>query len=468
MTDVDPRHQFRSGLGRPIRNQWRRPDDSPQPSLDTLAAKSDRVRLVEARPTKPVSAQDRAYVFRVLRITLIVVVVGQRIMVPVGPVALPLLAAFACILFARLRGGITYNRVRSELYIAAAAAIVTATWFTTWRGGDISLNSLLLLLAIYLPWVFCVAKPFLDLAVPLLRTFVLLMVVMSLIGVAQLSAQLVLGWKYTDYLAQFLPVSWLNLGYNTTNQISYTNTVVKANAFVFLEPSFLCQFCALALIISLLVRAPAWQPLILGLGMASTLSGTGILLLALGIALLVVLVPNRIRPSYLIAGILGLVVVFSTPAANILLDRRAETSQSGSSGSLRFVQPYDEVSRGLAEDPLRYVIGAGAGASDRLLESDRAGGEAVVYTIPAKTAFEYGLVATVLFLLFLLLSIYRGLAMPVLPTVVMFMIFFLSGSLLQPHTVFTAWLLTSIWGPPVTLGVSDALAGLRRSTPLPG
>jgi hypothetical protein len=126
------------------------------------------------------------------------------------------------------------------------------------------------------------------------------------------------------------------------------------------------------------------------------------------------------------------------------------------------------VSRGLADDPLRSVIGAGAGASDRLLESDRAGGEAVVYTIPAKTAFEYGLVATVLFLLFLLLSIYRGLAMPVLPTVVMFMIFFLSGSLLQPHTVFTAWLLTSIWGPPVTLGVSDALAGLRRSTPLPG
>ena len=468
MTDVDPRHQFRTGLGRPIRNRWRRPDHSPQPSLDALAAHPGKAdRLVEARPPKPVSAQDRAYVFRVLQITLIVVVVGQRITVPVGPVALPLFAAFGCILFARLRGGITYNRVRSELYIAAATAIVTVTWFTTWRGDDISLNSLLLLLAIYLPWMFCVAKPFLDLAVPLLRTFVLLMVVLSMVGVAQLTAQLVLGWKYTDYLAQFLPLSWLNQGYNTTNQISYTNTVVKANAFVFLEPSFLYQFCALALIISLLVRAPAWQPLILGLGMASTLSGTGILLLALGIALLVVLVPNRIRPSYLIAGILGLIVVFSTPAANILLDRRAETSQSGSSGSLRFVQPYDEVSRGLADDPLRYVIGAGAGASDRLLESDRAGGEAVVYTIPAKTAFEYGLVATVLFVLFLLLSIYRGLAMPVLPTVVMFMIFFLSGSMLQPHTVFTAWLLTSIWGPPVTLGVSDALAGLRRNPALP-
>lgn len=474
MTEVDPgpggHPSPAAGIGRRVRDRWRRPAGSPQPSLDAMAAhaeKSDRLRLIEARPPKPVSASDRAYVLRVLQVTLILVVAGQRIMVPVGPVALPLLAAFGGIVLARLRGGITYNRVRSELYIAAAAAIVTAAWFTTWRGDDLSLNSLLLLLVIYLPWVFCVAKPFLDLAVPLLRTFVLLMVAMSVVGVTQMVAQLLLGWKYTDYLAQVLPLTWLNQGYNTTNQISYTNTVVKANAFVFLEPSFLCQFCALALIVSLLVRAPAWQPLILGIGMASTLSGTGILLLILGIGLLVVLVPNRIRPSYLIAGIIGLAVLFSTPAANILLDRRAETSQQGSSGYLRFVQPYDEVSRGLAEDPIRYVIGAGAGASDRLLESDRGGGEAVVYTVPAKMAFEYGLVAAMLFILFLLLSIYRGPPLAVLPTTVTFMIFFLSGSLLQPHTVFTAWLLTSIWGPPVTVGVSDALAGLRRSTPTP-
>jgi hypothetical protein len=48
------------------------------------------------------------------------------------------------------------------------------------------------------------------------------------------------------------------------------------------------------------------------------------------------------------------------------------------------------------------------------------------------------------------------------------MIFFLSGSLLQPPTVILAWLLTSIWGKPVTLGVSDALdAALRRQRQTP-
>ena len=114
-----------------------------------------------------------------------------------------------------------------------------------------------------------------------------------------------------------------------------------------------------------------------------------------------------------------------------------------------------------------HFIGAGPGASERLLESGRyAGGQAVVYTIAPKMAFEYGLIAAVIFVGFLLVSILRGPPIPVLPTVVAFMVLLLSGSLLQPHTILTAWMLTSLWGPPVTVGVSDALAaGLRRQRP---
>jgi hypothetical protein len=166
----------------------------------------------------------------------------------------------------------------------------------------------------------------------------------------------------------------------------------------------------------------------------------------------------------MVAGVVGLAVLFSTPAADILLDRRTETSQSGSSGSLRFVQPYTEVGKGLSKDATRYVVGAGPGASDRLLESNRlnkAGG-AVVYAIAPKLAFEYGLIGATIFVGFLLLSIYRGPPLPVLPTVVTFMIFFLSGSLLQPHTIVLAWLLTSIWGKPVTVGVSGVLSSTWR------
>jgi hypothetical protein len=312
--------------------------------------------------------------------------------------------------------------------------------------------------------VFCVAAPFADLLVPVLRTFVRLMVVTAVIGGLQMLAQLLLGWRYEDYLASWLPSEFLVVNFNTANQIAYDNPIVKANAFYFLEPSFLCQFCALALIISLLLRAPAWQPLLLGLGMAATLSGTGILLLVGGVIVLFLRVPSRIKPSYLIAGILGLIIIFQTPAAGILLDRRSEASQQNSSGSLRFVQPYTEVAAGLAEDPDRYLVGAGAGSSERLLESTRGGGQgvAVVYSIAPKLGFEYGLIAAVIFVVFLLVSILRGPPVPALPSSIIVMIFFLSGSLLQPHTILTAWLLTSIWGAAVTVGVSDRLAAARR------
>jgi hypothetical protein len=463
------RQQNETGLIKQVRNRWRRaatPNQDPQVSYEEKAA---HLRLFEANPPKLISERDRRYVLRVFQTMLIVTVVGQRLVIPFGgsPISLALVAAFVGIIFARLRGGVRYNRVRSELYIAAGAGLVLCTWFTSFRGDDVSLNSLLLLLAIYLPWVFCVSSQFADLMVPLLRTFVRVMLFAAVVGAAQMVAQLVLGWKYEDYLATWLPKNLLATGFNTNYQLAWNNPTTKANAFVFLEPSFLCQFCALALLISLLIRAPAWQPLVLGLGMASTLSGTGILLIIVGVVLLIIRVPNRIRPSYVIAAALGLAIVFSTPAANILLDRRTETSQQGSSGYIRFVQPYTEVSKGLSEDSSRLFIGAGPGASDRLLTSSAKGADeaAVVYGIIPKMAFEYGLIAATLFIAFLLLSILRGPPLPVLPTAIAFMIFFLSGSLLQPHTILTAWLLTSIWGPPVTVGVSDALAAALRRPP---
>jgi len=145
--------------------------------------------------------------------------------------------------------------------------------------------------------------------------------------------------------------------------------------------------------------------------------------------------PRIADAAPVLAGLLGLVIVFQTPAADFLLSRSDEASQSGSSGSLRFVQPYTEVFAGLQAEPVRYLVGAGPGTADRLLESDAGGkvGEAVVYTIAPKLAFEYGLIAAVVFMAFMLVSILRGPPMPALPAAVIFMLFFLSGSLLQPQ-----------------------------------
>jgi hypothetical protein len=124
-----------------------------------------------------------------------------------------------------------------------------------------------------------------------------------------------------------------------------------------------------------------------------------------------------------------------------------EAGSSGSSLSLRFVEPYAQVAAGLADEPARYLVGAGPGSAERLLENDRQGaGQAVVYTIVPKVYFEYGLLAGSAFLAFLGLALFRRPPSPVVPGSLVIMLGLLSGSLLQPHTLLVAWLLTVVWG----------------------
>jgi hypothetical protein len=466
---------FPQGLSTRRRTEWTRDPSSPAPRLDDVHSPDAGV-IDNSANLRPLTEADRRFVFGVVATTLVLTIFGQRFVLPAGgtPLALPLVTSYVAVFLLRVRGGIRYNRVRTELYIMAAAGVVVASWFSVLQGHGLSTNSLALLLVIYLPWVFCVSSQYSDLWPRIAKLFVRLMTGAAVVAVLQMALQLAGVWAYEDYLDTYVPPDFLAQGYNTSFPIAYESPIYKSNAFVFLEPSFICQYLSLGLIVGIIVRARAWQLLVLALGMASTLSGTGILLLVVGVVLIVIRAPRLIRPAYVLAGLLGLVIIFQTPAADMLLARSDEASRSGSSGSLRFVQPYTEVFDGLQENPVRYLVGAGPGQSDRLLESDAGGkiGEAVVYTIAPKLAFEYGLIAATVFMAFMLVSILRGPPMPVLPGAVIFMLFFLSGSLLQPHTVATAWLLTSIWGQPVTLGVSDALAARRRqraldATPVP-
>jgi hypothetical protein len=154
--------------------------------------------------------------------------------------------------------------------------------------------------------------------------------------------------------------------------------------------------------------------------------------------------PGTIGWSHVAAGVVGLVLVFSTPAAGLLLERRFETARPGTSGYARFVQPYTETARGLADSPTRYVVGAGPGSADRLLESQRSGGTPVVYPVLPKLAFEYGLAVALVFAAFLLTALLRGAVSPVLASGLGVMVFVLSGSLVQPHTTMLAWILGAL------------------------
>lgn len=392
----------------------------------------------------------------VLLALLVVVVLGQRLALPLpGPqVQLTLVAFLLATAMLLLQGRLQEDRPRLQLYALAVGACTLSSVLASWAGGPLSLPSWAVLLALYVPWVYRLSD--LDpLGYRHLATcFVRLMVVLAVVGIGQMLAQVAGVWSYTDVLGRALPAAFLIEGYNTNIPIQWGASIHKSNAFVFLEPSFFSQYCGLALVIGLVLGVRVWQLVVLGLGLVVAVSGTGFFLLAVGLLLLLVRLPRAFRPTVVAPALAGLAVVPFTPVAALLLARRGEFAQSGSSGYSRFVAPYLEVAQGLALEPLRYLTGAGPGTATRLLESSARGqfGDAIVYNIPAKLVFEYGLVAGTLFTVFIAVALLHRAPAVVIPGTVLFMIFLLSGSLLQPHTIALAWLLTGVWAgtPRVT------------------
>jgi hypothetical protein len=287
------------------------------------------------------------------------------------------------------------------------------------------------------------------------------MAVLSVAGSAQLVGQLTGAWEWQDYLAEVVPSTYLVPDYNFSNELAYGVDVYKSTAFVLLEPSFLAQYCALGILIGIVLGVPAWKLLVLGCGLVSSVSGTGLVLLAFGAVLLVLRLPRRLRIGHAIAGVLTGALLLFSPVATFLLRRQDEFGQEGTSGNARFVSPYEQAWEGLLDDPARLFVGAGPGSIYRILTRQETGLEILYGTIP-KLAFEYGILAGGLFALFLVTaSLDRG-PWRVIPASLVFMTFLLSGALLQPQTATLVWLLAGIGARGDTTTPEDAVPAAGR------
>jgi hypothetical protein len=380
-----------------------------------------------------------------LNVFVVLLVLTQRIGIPTSDTAISASVPLAYVLIAvlALRGSLRFSRIRVELLLVALTAVVAVTFLAEQRGANPSVPSLQLLAVIYLPWV--VQARTVDgfaVAASAGRTFVRTMLVLAAVGVLELGSQLAGIWTWQDYLQEWLPSKYIVPNYNFGNPLEFGSDITKGDGLVLLEPSFLSQFCALALIIGLLLHVRAWQIVLLIAGVASSVSGTGIILLVAGTVLLLVRARRAVRLRYVLAGAVALGLVLWSPVSAQLLNRSSELSQTQSSGYSRFVAPYQQVLQGLADDPIRYLLGAGAGTAESLHRTNAVGfGRDVLYSTLPKLAFEYGVLAGGLFCIFLVVANLRGSPWRVVPGALLFMTFFLSGALLQPQTAFLVWVL---------------------------
>jgi hypothetical protein len=223
---------------------------------------------------------------------------------------------------------------------------------------------------------------------------------------------------------------------------------MKTNAIVFLEPSFCSQFLGIALIAQLVLGGRRWRLLLYAAAILTTVSGTGILLVGAG---LVVLAARRGVPwavgMLIVLVLLGTAVSF-TPLSQLLLARSTEPADPNSSGNARFVAPYAQVSAGLAGDTATLLFGRGPGQSSPQTSGIRyfnPQGIDANYPVIPKMGAEYGLIAAVAFTVFVVVAMAMGTPSPTMSAVMLLFYLALSGSLLQPGTVYMAYLFTSIF-----------------------
>ncbi len=380
-----------------------------------------------------------------LGIVIVAVVVFQRIALPFGhgqiPIVLPVVVVAT--LWAFWRGAVEQSPLALQLYLVAILACLAAATVHSWTGGGWSPLSMTYLVLTYLPLTFRFHNPSSDLFREALEFFVRVMAVVAGIGILQMFAQLG-EWSYADPLG-VLPSQLLLRGYNTSYPIAYGSDIFKSNGLVLLEPSFFSQFVALALVASLYLGKSRRWPLLFVCGLVVAVSGTGVVVAAAGTILLAMAHQGRhIRQVALVATAAGLIVL--SPAGHLFTSRINEFSSSTSSGNGRFISPYRLAASTIASGPGVMLAGEGPGRVERLTAEVKAtSGVAVVFPVVPKLAIEYGLPATAVFLCFMLVIALRAPPSRALAIVLLIMYLMLSGSLLQPSTVYAMWLFTGLF-----------------------
>ncbi len=215
-----------------------------------------------------------------------------------------------------------------------------------------------------------------------------------------------------------LPESWLVQGFNTSDPISFGESLMKSNGMLFLEPSLLSLFAALSLL-AVVVGAVGerWDSLrtlivfaILVGGWMTSVAASGMVVLPF----LVVGIVARGRRAWAPLALVGVgagAALAALPAwSSALAHRVFTTSLEVGSNEARLVRPYQYLlARSLDAEA---IFGFGPGAARQYVRSLYSGWQSEIATpTMAKLGFEYGLVGLVVVILIVLLVL-RGSKLP--------------------------------------------------------
>jgi hypothetical protein len=281
--------------------------------------------------------------------------------------------------------------------------------------------SLLLLVAVHLPYIFDVPNS--DDGGRIIRFFLAIATVFALLGIAQYSLQFFVSPRYLFPIENFVPDTFIVQRFNHQAAVEYASEQYRANGVFLLEPSFFSQLLAVAIVAELCTLGRLSRILIFGVALIVSYSGTGIVVLAICLPLCIV---AQRRWGLLLVGVvalLGMIALYEFFHVGRLLARIAEFSSIRSSGYSRFVGGFYLFDQFLWHDPWRALFGYGAGAFANYAERAHYGAAEMALF---KMVLEFGLVGAVAYFGFLFACLFYSPA-PRFLTLAVGITYFLNG-----------------------------------------
>ena len=309
--------------------------------------------------------------------------------------SVPLLVIITSMIGLAAFGRLRVHMPRLILFMLCMAAMLATTLLG--GAGRVSAMSFLLLAVLYLSYVFVVDGDEGTYAWVILA-FRRICLITAVAGIAQFVAQLALPGPTLFTFRGFIPDSFLALQYNYVDPSDFLPGVNKSNGFFLPEPSIFGQLMGLAVISEILFFRPSYRLFILGLGLFVSFSGTGVILCGIFVPLLLLRRGNPIL--LLLAASLAIVLLLLSGSWYLepFLGRMGEFGSTHSSGFARFLSPFYLFDDFLFTSVRNTLFGLGPGAIETFFKN--------FYTEVhdptwGKLFFEYGLVGTLPFALFI-------------------------------------------------------------------
>jgi hypothetical protein len=332
-------------------------------------------------------------------------------------IALPLL--FIALAVAALNDRLRIDPKRLGFYCVMVATLSLPQLL---RAGPFSEASLLILAVLHFPYVLILTGGH-ERIQQVVRFYLTIAAVLAGLALAQYFLQTIMSATLLFPIDNFVPTAFLVQGFNDQSFINYGSNIYRATGVFMLEPSFLTQFLAVAIVLETLTSSRLLRIALYAGGIVVAHAGTGLLILM--ICLPILIVAHR-RWDLLLYACLCLAAALAAADVlnlNMMTSRVNEFSDPHSSGFARFVGGFYLFEQMLWPEPARALFGYGAGGFMEYAHLF----ELEVADMPlTKMVFEFGVVGAAVYFTFLFSCLFSS-PLPRVASLAVALTFLLNG-----------------------------------------